>query len=41
MFIGWDAEHERYACLWLDSTGGGRLVNGIIGHDFDDGSHSP
>ena len=22
VFIGWDAEHERYAWLWLDSTGG-------------------
>jgi hypothetical protein len=51
VFIGWDAEHERYACLWLDSTGGGGLVNGIIGYaapdgdrlaflfDFGDGSH--
>lgn len=32
VFIGWDAEHERYACLWLDSTGGSGLVNGIIGY---------
>ena len=51
VFIGWDAEHERYACLWLDSTGGGGLVNGIMGYaapdadrlaflfDFGDGNH--
>lgn len=37
VFIGWDAEHERYACLWLDSTGGGGLVNGIIGYAAPDG----
>jgi hypothetical protein len=32
VIIGWDAEHNRYACLWLDSTGGSGLVNGIIGY---------
>ena len=37
VFIGWDAEHERYACLWLDSTGGSGLVNGIIGYATPDG----
>jgi hypothetical protein len=37
VLIGWDAEHERYACLWLDSTGGGGLVNGIIGYAAPDG----
>lgn len=37
VFIGWDAEHDRYACLWLDSTGGGGLVNGIIGYAAPDG----
>lgn len=37
VFIGWDAEPERYACLWLDSTGGGGLVNGIIGYAAPDG----
>jgi hypothetical protein len=31
VFIGWDAKREGYACLWLDSTGGSGLVNGIIG----------
>lgn len=29
--IGWDEPSGRYACLWLDSTGGGGLSNGIIG----------
>jgi hypothetical protein len=32
VIIGWDAKRERYACLWLDSTGGSGLVNGIIGY---------
>lgn len=32
VIIGWDAEHERYACLWLDSTGGTGLTNGVIGY---------
>lgn len=36
VIIGWDAEHERYACLWLDSTGGSGLVNGIIGYAVRD-----
>lgn len=48
VFIGWDAPNKRYACLWLDSTGGSGLTNGIIGYasadtdrlaflfDFDD-----
>ena len=31
VIIGWDAPNERYACLWLDSTGGGGLTNGILG----------
>jgi hypothetical protein len=37
VIIGWDAEQERYACLWLDSTGGSGLVNGIIGYAVRDG----
>ncbi|MCB9845197.1 MAG: hypothetical protein H6811_04330 [Phycisphaeraceae bacterium] len=36
VLIGWDAEHCRYACLWLDSTGGSGLVNGIIGYAAPD-----
>jgi hypothetical protein len=32
VFIGWDASKSRYACLWLDSTGGGGLSARAIGH---------
>ena len=32
VFIGWDQPSERYACLWLDSTGGGGLAARAIGH---------
>jgi hypothetical protein len=31
VFIGWDAPNHRYACLWLDSTGGGGLSATAIG----------
>jgi hypothetical protein len=32
VFIGWDAASGQYACLWLDSTGGGGLAAQAIGH---------
>jgi hypothetical protein len=32
VFIGWDEPSGRYACLWLDVTGGGGLTAGGIGH---------
>ncbi|MBU1699189.1 MAG: hypothetical protein KJ970_15195 [Candidatus Eisenbacteria bacterium] len=32
VFIGWDQPSSQYACLWLDSTGGGGLSAGAIGH---------
>ncbi len=32
VFIGWDLSSSRYACLWLDSTGGGGLSEPVIGH---------
>jgi hypothetical protein len=32
VFIGWDETSNRYACLWLDSTGGGGLKDGVFGH---------
>ena len=32
VFIGWDEPSSRYVCLWLDSTGGGGLSNGILGY---------
>jgi hypothetical protein len=31
IFIGWDAAAKQYACLWLDSTSGNGLTNGILG----------
>lgn len=31
VIIGWDAESGQYVCLWLDSTGGEGLHNGILG----------
>ena len=32
VFFGWDQPSGRYACLWLDSTGGGNLSAGAIGY---------
>ena len=32
VFIGWDQPSASYACLWLDSTGGGGLSAHAIGH---------
>ncbi|MBZ5590010.1 MAG: hypothetical protein LAO05_15760 [Acidobacteriia bacterium] len=32
VFIGWDESSNQYACLWLDSTGGGGLSAQGIGH---------
>ena len=32
VFIGWDQSSSQYACLWLDSTGGGGLSDPSIGH---------
>ena len=32
VIIGWDEPSERYVCLWLDSTGGSGLSNGILGY---------
>jgi hypothetical protein len=32
VFIGWDQPSSQYACLWLDSTGGGGLSAPAIGH---------
>jgi hypothetical protein len=32
VFIGWDQPTGGYACLWLDSTGGGGLTGQAIGH---------
>ncbi len=32
VFIGWDESSNQYACLWLDSTGGGGLSDPTSGH---------
>lgn len=33
VFIGWDETISQYACLWLDSTGGGGLnTDAAMGH---------
>ncbi len=32
VFIGWDQPSAAYACLWLDSTGGGGLKGQAIGY---------
>ncbi len=32
VFVGWDASSSQYACLWLDSTGGGGLSSQAIAH---------
>jgi hypothetical protein len=32
VLIGRDDPTGRYACLWLDVTGGGGLTNGVIGY---------
>jgi hypothetical protein len=37
VFIGWDQPTKRYACLWLDVTGGGGLSAKGIGHAKPDG----
>ena len=39
--FGWDATHERYVCLWLDSTGGEGLTNGILGYGERQGDSIP
>lgn len=39
--IGWDETSQRYACLWLDSTGGGGLVPTAIGYAVPSGDSIP
>jgi hypothetical protein len=41
VFLEWQADVGRYACLWLDSTGGGGLSAGTIGHAKPDGDEIP
>jgi Protein of unknown function (DUF1579) len=39
--IGWDEPSQRYACLWLDSTGGGGLVPEGLGYAAPSGDSIP
>jgi hypothetical protein len=39
--IGWDEPSQRYACLWLDSTGGSGLTAGGIGYGTARGDSIP
>ena len=41
VFIGWDQPSSRYACLWLDSTGGSGLDAQGIGHAKPSGDALP
>jgi len=42
VFIGWNEASSQYACLWLDSTGGGGLaVPVVIGHAKRSGDSLP
>ena len=39
--IGWNEPKQRYACLWLDSTGGGGLNGDGMGHAVREGDALP
>jgi hypothetical protein len=41
VFIGWDEPSQRYACLWLDSTGGEGLSAQAIGYGQASGDSIP
>ena len=41
VFIGWDAQTERFVCLWLDVTGGEGLSNGVLGYAAPAGDTIP
>jgi ketosteroid isomerase-like protein len=41
VYIGWDAQTERFVCLWLDVTGGGGLASGVLGYAAPDGDTIP
>ncbi len=32
VYIGWDAQADRFVCLWLDVTGGEGLASGVLGY---------
>jgi hypothetical protein len=41
VFIDWDEPSSRYACLWLDSTGGGGIASQVLGYAKRDGDSLP
>jgi hypothetical protein len=41
VLIGWDSASQRYACLWLDSTGGDGLKGEAIGYGERRGDSIP
>ncbi|MBU2500283.1 hypothetical protein KJ682_03025 [bacterium] len=41
VMIGWNDQTSRYVCQWLDSTGGGGLVDGAFGHAVREGDSLP
>jgi hypothetical protein len=41
VIIGWDTKSQRYACLWLDTTGGDGLRSEAIAHATRTGDSLP
>ncbi len=41
VLIGWNADLNKYACMWLDVTGGGGLIGDGIGHAAREGNKLP
>jgi hypothetical protein len=41
VFIDWDKATSQYACLWLDSTGGGGIASKVLGYAKRDGDTLP
>jgi hypothetical protein len=41
VFIGWDRPSGKYACLWLDNTGGGGLSAQAVGYAKRRGDEIP
>ena len=41
VFIDWDEPSSRYACLWLDSTGGGGIASQVLGYAKPSGDSLP
>ena len=41
VLLEWEPDSGEYACLWLDSTGGGGLSANVIGHAKPSGNEIP